>query len=97
MYAGKIVEIGPLRNVIAKALHPYTEALIEAIPDPDPRNRFHDRRVPIGEPPDLIAPPTGCRFHPRCPYAIEICKSKEPALEEIEPKHEVACWIRTKS
>ncbi|MEM2960797.1 MAG: ABC transporter ATP-binding protein [Candidatus Bathyarchaeia archaeon] len=96
MYAGKIVEIGPLRNVIAKALHPYTEALIEAIPDPDPRNRFHDRHVPTGEPPDLIAPPTGCRFNPRCPYAIEICKSKEPILEEIEPKHKIACWARSR-
>ncbi|MFN7106539.1 MAG: ABC transporter ATP-binding protein, partial [Pyrobaculum sp.] len=71
MYAGKMVEYGPFREVVKEPLHPYTQALIEALPDPDPANRFKIRKVPPGEPPSLINPPSGCRFHPRCPYFIK--------------------------
>jgi len=97
MYAAKIAELGPTTHVVREALHPYTEALIAAIPDPDPSNRFHDREVPAGEPPDLVNPPAGCRFHPRCPYVMDICRSKEPPLDEVEPNHFVACWLRIKA
>ncbi|MEM2087466.1 MAG: ABC transporter ATP-binding protein [Thermoproteota archaeon] len=96
MYSGKIVEVGEIREVIKNPLHPYTEALIEAIPDPDPNNRRDERKVVPGEPQNPTAWPAGCRFHPRCPYAMEICKVKEPPMEEIKPEHQAACWLRTK-
>jgi peptide/nickel transport system ATP-binding protein len=96
MYSGKLVEMGGIREVVNNPLHPYTEALIEAIPDPDPNNRYVERKVVPGEPQNPIAWPAGCRFHPRCPYAMEICKVKEPPMEEIKPGHQAACWLRTK-
>ncbi|MCX8203254.1 MAG: ABC transporter ATP-binding protein, partial [Nitrososphaeria archaeon] len=71
MYAGKIVELGPTREVLGEPLHPYTQALIEAIPDPDPANRFRMRKVAPGQPPSLVNPPSGCRFHPRCPFFMK--------------------------
>jgi peptide/nickel transport system ATP-binding protein len=94
MYAGKIVESGPVRQVLANPLHPYTQALIEAIPDPDPSNRKTKRRIPAGEPPSLIDPPSGCRFHPRCAYFIKgKCEVTEPELIEKMPNHKVACHL----
>ena len=96
MYSGKIVEMGEIREVINSPLHPYTEALIEAIPDPDPNNRNTERKVIPGEPQNPIAWPQGCRFHPRCPYAMEVCKTEEPPMNEIKPEHQVACWLRIK-
>lgn len=90
MYAGKIVEHGNTIAVLKNPLHPYTIALMDAVPDPDPQNRFKFRKVVPGEPPSPITPPTGCRFHPRCPYATEICKKDEPLLREIEQQL-VAC------
>lgn len=90
MYLGKIVEYGETRSVLKEPFHPYTKALIEAVPDPDPSNRFRFRRVIPGEPPSPINPPLGCRFHPRCPYATEVCKRKEPPLVEVQG-HRVAC------
>ncbi len=93
MYAGKMVEYGTFRDVIREPLHPYTQALIEALPDPDPSNRFTKRKVPPGEPPSLINPPPGCRFHPRCPYAIRgKCDVEEPPLVEVKER-KVACWL----
>jgi peptide/nickel transport system ATP-binding protein len=94
MYAGKIVESGPVREVLSDPLHPYTQALIAAIPDPDPANRKMRRSVPAGEPPSLINPPSGCRFHPRCPYFIKgKCEVIEPELIEKMPNHKVACHL----
>jgi peptide/nickel transport system ATP-binding protein len=94
MYAGKIVESGPVREVLSNPLHPYTQALIAAIPDPDPANRKTRRSVPAGEPPSLINPPSGCRFHPRCPYFIKgKCEVIEPELIEKMPNHKVACHL----
>ncbi len=93
MYAGKIIEVGPSSMVLKNPLHPYTRALIDAIPDPDPSNRFKIRKVVKGEPPNLMNPPKGCRFHPRCPYAKDVCKVEEPLLKEIEPGHLVACHL----
>jgi peptide/nickel transport system ATP-binding protein len=91
MYAGKIVEEASSDEIIERPLHPYTQALLKAIPEPDPENRKIIKEVPPGEPPDLVSPPSGCRFHPRCPYAMEICRKEEPPTREILPNHFVAC------
>jgi peptide/nickel transport system ATP-binding protein len=90
LYLGKIAEIGDLRDVYSVPLHPYTQALMAAVPVPNP----HDRRttpMPEGEIPNPIHPPSGCRFHPRCPFAKPDCSQVEPELREILPNHFVAC------
>ncbi len=90
LYLGKIAEIGNLRDVYTSPLHPYTQALMAAVPVPNP----HDRRttpMPEGEIPNPIHPPSGCRFHPRCPFAKADCSKVEPELREILPNHFVAC------
>jgi peptide/nickel transport system ATP-binding protein len=94
MYLGKIVEKGITDEVIRKPLHPYTEALIAAVPVPDPTAR----RISVvlkGEVPSAINPPPGCRFHTRCPYAMDICREKEPPLLEIANNRHVACHLRS--
>lgn len=90
MYLGKIVEKGPTEKVVHEPLHPYTEALIDAVPIPDPTAR-RTQVVIKGEVPSPINPPPGCRFHPRCPYAWDICRKEEPPLLEIEKDRYVAC------
>lgn len=95
MYAGKIIEYGLTREVLKKPLHPYTQALIEAVPDPDPENRFKIRPVVPGEPPNPINPPPGCRFHVRCPKRLDPCGKEEPSLKEVEKNHCVACFLFT--
>ncbi len=93
MYAGKLVEGGPTREVIYNPIHPYTRYLINALPDPDANNRFVKRDVPPGEPPSLINPPTGCRFYPRCPLFIKgLCDVKEPGYTYVNENHWVKCW-----
>ncbi len=94
MYLGRIVEVGPLVEVYRQTRHPYTEALLAAVPVPDPRFR-RTTPMPRGEIPNPINPPSGCRFHPRCPIAREICSREEPQLVEIGPDHYVACHLRT--
>ena len=92
MYLGKLVEVSPAAELYRKPIHPYTEALLSAIPIPDPReNRARERRVVSGEPPNPVAPPPGCRFHTRCPRATEICKKAEPPLAEYANGHLAAC------
>ncbi|MFQ6012918.1 MAG: ABC transporter ATP-binding protein [Thermoplasmata archaeon] len=92
MYAGRIVEIAPSENIVREPLHPYTQALIEALPEPDPENRHRSMRSIPGEPPSLMSPPPACRFHPRCPIAIAgLCDVEQPLLRELRPDHEVAC------
>jgi len=94
MYAGKIAETGPVTDVLSEPLHPYTQALIEAIPDPDPENRLRERPALPGEPPVLTSPPPGCRFHPRCPIAkAGLCDVVEPPLRELRPGHLAACHL----
>ena len=92
MYLGKIVEIADPRELFDNPLHPYTQALFSAIPIPDPEIR-RERIILGGEPPSPANPPSGCRFHPRCRYAREICSSQEPALTEVKPGHYVACHL----
>lgn len=94
MYAGKMVEKARVGDLLRRPLHPYTQALISAIPDADPANVETLKPVPPGEPPSLLNPPTGCRFHPRCPFAIgELCDREEPPEFEPEPGHFAACWL----
>jgi len=92
MYLGKIVETGPKEEVFGKPLHPYTLALLSSIPVPDPKAELK-RMMPKGEIPSPINPPSGCRFHPRCPYAQAICAEREPQLEELGPNHQAACFF----
>ncbi len=94
MYAGKIVEKAPVTDLLARPRHPYTQALLAAIPDPEAENARKLREVPPGEPPSLVKPPPGCRFHPRCPAAIQgVCNEKEPPEFEVDSGHLVACWL----
>jgi peptide/nickel transport system ATP-binding protein len=89
MYAGKIVEYGDISSMFKKPLHPYTEKLISAFPSIfGERLKLHF--IP-GFPPNLLDPPSGCRFHPRCPYAVEVCKKKEPEIIQVDKEHYVAC------
>ena len=90
MYLGKIVEIGRTDDVIQKGSHPYTHALLQAVPVPDPDHVKGEVEI-YGEIPSPIDVPSGCRFHPRCPYAQEICRTKEPEMVEVEPGHFVYC------
>ena len=90
MYAGEIVEMASSDDLFEKPLHPYTEALLSAVPQPDPEAKV-ERIILTGEVADPADHPSGCRFHPRCRYAKEICKSEAPAADEIEPGHTVAC------
>jgi peptide/nickel transport system ATP-binding protein len=94
MYAGKIVEKGRVDDLLRNPLHPYTHALLAATSDPDARNAATFREVPPGEPPSLVKPPPGCRFHPRCAHAIKgLCDVQDPPDFEPEPHHETACWL----
>jgi len=90
MYVGKLVEKAPTQELFKNPRHPYTEALLSSIPRPDPR--IQKKRVAIrGELPNPADPPSGCAFHPRCPYAEAICAEERPALQEVEPGHVAAC------
>ena len=90
MYGGKIVEIGPTDSIFYHPKHPYTKGLLKAVPKIS--GGFEELFSIPGEPPDLINPPSGCPFHPRCQYADEICKKEAPQLERVEEEHYVACY-----
>jgi len=92
MYAGRIVEIGSVYDIFDDPKHPYTQGLLQSVPTIKLDDREELYKMP-GEPPDLTDPPTGCRFHPRCPEAMEICSRLEPALQEISPGRFVHCWL----
>jgi len=94
MYAAHIVESAKTREILDNPMHPYTKALLNVIPDPDPSNRFIIKEVPSGEPPSLINPPRGCRFNPRCPSFMKgLCDVKEPPIIEVSKNHYVKCWL----
>ncbi|ADM27492.1 oligopeptide/dipeptide ABC transporter, ATPase subunit [Ignisphaera aggregans DSM 17230] len=91
MYLGKIVEYGPSHRVLVKPLHPYTQALLTAIPKLRKESKIETEIILRGEIPDPSKPPSGCRLHPRCPLATEICSRQEPQLNQVEKGHWVAC------
>ncbi len=92
MYLGKVVEIGPVEQVLRQPGHPYTQALLAAIPVPDPTVPRRPSQL-AGEIPSPIAPPTACRFHPRCPKCFAPCSVKEPSLSDLDAGHQVACHL----
>jgi oligopeptide/dipeptide ABC transporter ATP-binding protein len=93
MYLGRIVEYTDKRTLFTRALHPYTEQLLLAVPVPDPRVK-RQKRVLQGDVPSPVNPPSGCHFHTRCPYAVERCRVEAPALREVRPGQMVACHLR---
>lgn len=92
MYLGRIVEVGEASTLFREPRHPYTRALMDAIPHPDPAHRLE--HTPLqGEIPSPLDPPSGCRFHPRCPRAETSCRTAPPELQTISPSHRAACWV----
>lgn len=98
MYVGKIVELANWKEIYSSAKHPYTQALLSAIPIPDPEVK-RKRVVLKGDVPSPTNPPVGCRFHPRCPLVTQKCKEEEPMLKDIGGEHYVAChnWYHSTS
>ncbi|MCH7966386.1 MAG: ABC transporter ATP-binding protein [Thaumarchaeota archaeon] len=92
LYLGKMVEMGPINQVLVNPKHPYTQALIDAISEPDPDNLHRDKKIRINEPSDVDVY-QGCRFRARCPYVIEKCK-EEPKLEKVDDEHYAACFVK---
>lgn len=88
MYAGRLVELGSTDDIMNSPKHPYTQALLKSVPTLDSK----ELQPPTGETPSLLNPPSGCRYHPRCPYAMEICKTTDPALSQVGST-QVACWL----
>ena len=93
MYLGRIVELTTTRTLFDNPLHPYTEALLSAVPVPDPTVR-RKRLILPGDVPSPMDLPAGCRFHTRCPYAFDRCRHEEPKLSKVAPGHVVACHLR---
>src|SRR5207244_6245031 len=93
MYLGKIVEVAPKRQIFSAPKHPYTKALLSAVPIPEP-GAAQQRIILKGDVPSPINPPSGCRFHTRCPYAFDRCSEEEPQMQEILPGQFVACHLR---
>jgi peptide/nickel transport system ATP-binding protein len=90
MYVGQMVELAPTEQLFMAPKHPYTDALLSAVPEPDPRQRA--RRVVLqGEVANPADPPSGCYFHPRCPHAVEVCRTQAPTWEEVAPQHFARC------
>jgi peptide/nickel transport system ATP-binding protein len=94
MYAGEVVESGPAVAVTDDPQHPYTQLLLRAAPDPEATDSTWQGET--GAPPSLIDPPTGCRFHPRCPFAMPVCAEQAPPRVAVTPEHEAACWLHAR-
>jgi len=95
MYAGEIVEMGPTMSMLSKPSHPYTQTLLASVPRVDPSQRRANTEI-TGEQPSPVSPPSGCRFHPRCPYAFEKCSQMKPEQTVVAPNHWAACHLLTK-
>jgi len=95
MYAGEIVELGPTMNMLSRPSHPYTQTLFASVPRVDPSQRRANAEI-TGEQPSPVSPPSGCRFHPRCPYAFEKCSQTKPEQTAVSPNHWAACHLLTK-
>lgn len=93
MYLGRVVEIARKEDLVARHVHPYTRALFIASPITSPDQRKGEKHIFQGDVPSPINPPSGCHFHPRCPYAIERCKKEYPPMKEVAPGHYAACWV----
>ncbi|MGC9071296.1 MAG: ABC transporter ATP-binding protein [Acidilobus sp.] len=93
MYAGQFVEVGPAEDVLSNPRHPYTQALVSSIPEPGVRIARKHIVGLKGEPPSLVNPPSGCRFHPRCPFVKDICTREEPRPVSIDGRRRVSCWL----
>ena len=93
MYLGKLVELADKESVLARPQHPYTQALMRSVPIPDPKLKRERGKPTAGEVPSPLKPPSGCRFHPRCPMAEERCRVEEPVMREIAPGHQAACHV----
>jgi peptide/nickel transport system ATP-binding protein len=94
MYAGKLIEKAKILDLLRNPLHPYTNALLAGTSEPDAKNATTYKEVPPGEPPSLVNPPIGCRFHPRCSKMIQgLCEVQEPTDYNLEPEHTVLCWL----
>lgn len=94
MYAGRLVESSRIESLVQDPRHPYTQALLDATSDPDANNALTYRELPPGEPPSLVNPPSGCRFHPRCSQAIQgLCEVETPPNFQPAPEHMAACWL----
>ena len=91
MYVGKIVEMANTEEMFTNPKHPYTEALLAAVPVPDPRARRQDRKLLQGEVANPANPPSGCYFHPRCPYVQDVCRTETPSLQQVSPGHYASC------
>ncbi len=92
MYLGKIVESARTKDIFSNPLNPYTQALLQAVPIPNPRERS-EKKIPVAEIPSALNPPAGCRFHPRCPYVFGRCSTEVPELRERDKGHFVACHL----
>jgi len=97
MYAGKLAEVGTTSQIVDQPEHPYTQALIGSVLDPEPHVRGHQLEGIAGSPPDLRYPPSGCRFHPRCPYAMDICSEKDPPQLGSEDRFAACWWVSQQS
>lgn len=93
MYAGKLVEIGPIEDIIREPLHPYTKGLLYSVVTPEPEIKKRGLYHILGAPPNLMDPPSGCRFHPRCSSKMDICEKEEPILMEVNKDRKVACFL----
>ena len=95
MYLGRVVEMTESEELYQKPLHPYTQALLNAIPIPDPKVERQRKELKLqGEPPSLLKRPEGCDFAGRCPYATERCRTSKPELKKVDEKHQVACFLQ---
>jgi oligopeptide/dipeptide ABC transporter ATP-binding protein len=92
MYGGRLAEMGDVSTIFKDPKHPYTQGLLGSVPSIQLNNKEELYRME-GSPPDLIAPPSGCRFHPRCPHAMAVCQKLQPPLREVEPGNPAACWL----